>query len=311
MKSNMVRRALTVAAALALAATAAAAANAIAVDPGEQRQGSLASFGPLMDNGFPTSYKDSHAVRLEACITAADPLCASAAGDTYDPDQPLSFPSNFPDEFFYQLASAKVPVPGNGDLLVENNLEGAFLGNGSPAEGQQVVFGRVRIRANDVPAGTTWRITHPYGVDVVTADAKKRHQRDGGHRGGRGQLQRRALQPDRPVPQVGPVGGTGRPRRLHGRPRRAAQGRRQPVRHQLHQGRAEERRRQLVAGGPVGRPVLGARAPGRQQRGRSGRRHLHRRRQRRLPGRLRVLRCRPVDRGQRQRHARHASDPDA
>ena len=34
MKSNMARRALTVAAALALAATAAAAANAIAVDPG-------------------------------------------------------------------------------------------------------------------------------------------------------------------------------------------------------------------------------------------------------------------------------------
>ncbi len=173
MKSNMARRALTVAAALALAATAAAAANAIAVDPGEQRQGSLASFGPLMDNGFPTSYKDSHALRLEACITAADPLCASAAGDTYDPDQPLSFPSNFPDEFFYQLASAKVPVPGNGELLVENNLEGAFLGNGSPAKDQQVVFGRVRIRAKDVPAGTTWRITHPYGVDVLTADANK------------------------------------------------------------------------------------------------------------------------------------------
>ena len=172
MKSNMARRALTVAAALALAATAAAAANAIAVDPGEQRQGSLASFGPLMDNGFPTSYKDSHALRLEACITAADPLCASAAGDTYDPDQPLSFPNNFPDEFFYQLASAKVPVPGNGELLVENNLEGAFLGNGSPAKDQQVVFGRVRIRAKDVPAGTTWRITHPYGVDVLTADAK-------------------------------------------------------------------------------------------------------------------------------------------
>src|SRR3954452_3322562 len=171
MKSNMVRRALTVGAALALAATAAAAANAIVFDPVGQREGSLASFGPLMDNGFPTSYKDSHAVRLEACITADDPLCAAAASDTYDPDQPVSFPDNFPDEFFYQLASAKVPVNGAGNLLVETNLEGAFA-TGAPVAGDQIVFARVRIRDVDVPAGTTWRITHPYGVDVLTADAR-------------------------------------------------------------------------------------------------------------------------------------------
>ena len=173
MKSQLIRRALTVGAALGLAATAAAAANATVLDQVGQRQGSLVSFGPLMDNGFPTSYKDSHGVRLEACIGAEDPLCGTPAGDTYDPEQPVSFPDNFPDEFFYQLASAKIAVPGDGDLLVENNLEGAFLGNGSPAKDQQVVFGRVRIRAKDVPEGTTWRITHPYGVDVVTADAKK------------------------------------------------------------------------------------------------------------------------------------------
>lgn len=221
MKSNMARRALTVAAALALAATAAAAANAIAVDPGEQRQGSLASFGPLMDNGFPTSYKDSHALRLEACITAADPLCASAAGDTYDPDQPLSFPNNFPDEFFYQLASAKVPVPGNGELLVENNLEGAFLGNGSPAKDQQVVFGRVRIRAKDVPAGTTWRITHPYGVDVLTAADKGMNEtEDIGVAAGNfsGALSSRIgpfLKWDPSVAPAAPAGYTGDPGVLH------------------------------------------------------------------------------------------------
>src|SRR4029077_4709443 len=80
-------------------------------------------------------------------------------------------PDNFPDEFFYQLASAKVPVTGNGDLLVETNLEGAFAA-GAPAQGDQMVFSRVRLRDKNVPAGTTWRITHPYGVDVLTADAK-------------------------------------------------------------------------------------------------------------------------------------------
>ncbi len=221
MKSNMVRRAITVAAALALAATAAAAANAIAVDPGVQRQGSLVSFGPLMDNGFPTSYKDSHALRLEACITAADPLCASAAGDTYDPDQPLSFPSNFPDEFFYQLASAKVPVPGNGELLVENNLEGAFLGNGSPAKDQQVVFGRVRIRAKDVPAGTTWRITHPYGVDVLTAADKGMNETEdigvaaGNFSGAMSSRIGPFLKWDPSVAPAAPAGYTGDPGVLH------------------------------------------------------------------------------------------------
>ena len=54
MKSTLVRRAVTVGAVIALAATAAATANAVVQDPGG-RAGSLVSFGPLMDNGFPTS----------------------------------------------------------------------------------------------------------------------------------------------------------------------------------------------------------------------------------------------------------------
>ena len=242
MMSNMARRALTVAAALALAATAAAAANAIAVDPGEQRQGSLASFGPLMDNGFPTSYKDSHALRLEACaITAADPLCASAAGDTYDPDQPLSFPNNFPDEFFHQLASAKVPVPGNGELLVETTSKARSSGNGSPAKDQQVVFGRVRIRAKDVPDGTT--CGSPTPTASMCSPPLRRQVRhvetaDIGVTPGNfsGALASRIgpfLKWDPAVAPAAPAGHIGRPRRV-------ARGHRQSLRHQLHQGRAAE-----------------------------------------------------------------------
>ena len=34
-----------------------------------------------------------------------------------------------------------------------------------------MVFARIRIRDKDVPAGTTWKITHPYGIDEITADA--------------------------------------------------------------------------------------------------------------------------------------------
>ena len=173
MTSTLARRIVTVGTALIVTTAVAVAAYATVQDPVGQRQGSLVSFGPLMDNGFPTSYKDSHAVRLEACITADDPLCAAAASAHYNPDLPVSFPTNFPDEFFYQLASTKVPVSGAGTLLVETNLEGAFA-TGPPVAGDQMVFARVRIRDKDVPLGTTWRITHPYGVDVITADDPKK-----------------------------------------------------------------------------------------------------------------------------------------
>src|SRR4051794_36077093 len=113
MKSTMVRRVLTVGAALMLAATAAATANAVVHDP-RAGAGSLFSSGPLMDNGFPTPYKDSNGGRLEACISAADPLCPAAASAHYNPTLPVSFPTNFPDEFFYQLDQAILPVnPAN------------------------------------------------------------------------------------------------------------------------------------------------------------------------------------------------------
>ena len=139
MKPTM-RRAITAGTVLVLAGTAAvvlevalpatritaAAVGAFAtvITPTTPRNGSLVSFGPLMDNGFPTSYKDSKAVRLEACFTADDPLCPAPPG-SYDATQPISFPTNFPDEFFYQLASAVVPAnPADATekLLVETDL---------------------------------------------------------------------------------------------------------------------------------------------------------------------------------------------
>jgi hypothetical protein len=168
MKTTLVRRAVTAGTVLVLAATAAVGAYATVVDP-PGRVGNLASFGPLMDNGFPTSYTDSKAVRLEACITAADPLCAAATGPTYDPALPLAFPTNFPDEFFYQLASVTLNPLGN-KLLVETNLEGAFA-TGPPIPGDQMVFARIRIKDVNAPVGATWRITHPYGVDQFTVGA--------------------------------------------------------------------------------------------------------------------------------------------
>ena len=52
-------------------------------------------------------------------------------------------------------------------------LEAAFA-NGGPAVGDQISFGRVRIRVENLVPGATYRVTHPYGVDVFQADEATR-----------------------------------------------------------------------------------------------------------------------------------------
>jgi hypothetical protein len=47
------------------------------------------------------------------------------------------------------------------------DLEAAFA-NGDVVPGDQMVFGRVRIRF-DAPAGERYRIVHPYGIDDIVA----------------------------------------------------------------------------------------------------------------------------------------------
>src|SRR4051794_33548620 len=107
--------------------------------------------------GFPLWYADANGTRVDACLTTADPHCVLIpTPDVFDSQQPLAFPSNFPDEFFYTVADSDKLVPpgcaGAADPLAANPglaftrlaLEGAFA-NGLPAIGDQMVFGRVRI----------------------------------------------------------------------------------------------------------------------------------------------------------------------
>jgi hypothetical protein len=129
----------------------------------------LSAVGPTSgENGFPVWYKDDKGVRLEPCIDANDANCAAAAA-LPDPSQPMSFPDNFPDELFYQLANSVITLPGGGKAVSDFNLEGAFV-NGPVKAGDQMVFGRVRFFYKGLQANKTYRITHPYGVDEVTAD---------------------------------------------------------------------------------------------------------------------------------------------
>jgi hypothetical protein len=143
------------------------AAIAAPVDPGSARTGSLTQVGPLADHGFPAWYRDSNGVRLEACTTLDDPLCATLPDEVPNPDEPVSYPGNFPGEFFYQLAGAEMTLANGVDFGIGLDLEGAWAAEEVRA-GDQMVFGRVRIRF-DAPEGERYRITHPYGADEITA----------------------------------------------------------------------------------------------------------------------------------------------
>ena len=127
-------------------------------------------------NGFPSSFRDTTGLALPLCLSIATtatgaPLCVlPPASPTFDPTKPIVFPGNFPGEAFYFSATASLPIPATatapgGALKLALALEAGFA-TGVPGAGQQITFGRVRIRAGGLEAGRRYRVTHPYGVDV-------------------------------------------------------------------------------------------------------------------------------------------------
>ncbi|MFQ5399232.1 MAG: tandem-95 repeat protein [Anaerolineae bacterium] len=129
----------------------------------------LVEVGPIHPNyGFPMWYKDSNGLILEQCL---DPnLCGFLPGDIPDVTSPISMPGNFPEEGFFWLGEAIMPgaTPGGGQAIITLALEGAFA-NGPAIDGDQVVFGRIRIRVDNLIEGETYTVTHPYGMDVFPA----------------------------------------------------------------------------------------------------------------------------------------------
>lgn len=126
--------------------------------------------------GYPVYYEDRpiapalEGLRLTIC-PAVDPMCISAPVDPLDP---ASVALNTGDEGFYWAADARVntgTLPGGraGRGLLVLALEAAFGGDGSVVDGNQMVFGRIRIRI-DTPRAGTYTVTHPYGTNtfVVT-----------------------------------------------------------------------------------------------------------------------------------------------
>ncbi|MDF9278208.1 Ig-like domain-containing protein [Arthrobacter sp. EH-1B-1] len=122
----------------------------------------LVSFAPVTtadSDGFPDWYSDGN-VRLKLCVDAAEGCLAELPF----PDQPISYPGNFPGEAFWFAAEA-----AGGNLgLYEAALEAAHTGE-EAAPGTQIAFSRLRFRLTGLVNGADYTISHPYGVHTFRA----------------------------------------------------------------------------------------------------------------------------------------------
>ncbi|MBI5507876.1 MAG: Ig-like domain-containing protein [Deltaproteobacteria bacterium] len=148
---------------------------ALAIAP-STAQAALSGFGPTsLAHGFPLWYADAAGFKVAPCLEAkvldvGGQLMKPCMTLEPVPGSPLSFPQNFGVEEMYWSADALavfsstqggLPFGAPGDVTVSMALVASFPAL-VVAEGQQVVFARLRVRAN-VPMTGTYRITHPFG----------------------------------------------------------------------------------------------------------------------------------------------------
>src|SRR2546423_15205322 len=132
----------------------------------------LAAAGPLDPaTKFPFWYQDAAGLRLGYCF---DPVNCFLGAQLPDPTKPPSVPNNFPAEMFYWDADASMPTNNGGQAFMRLGLEAAFLPGPGVVDGDQVTFGRIRFRLDNLQAGATYTITHPYGVDTFVAQTALR-----------------------------------------------------------------------------------------------------------------------------------------
>lgn len=150
-----------------LAAIGLAALAAGVVAPPAQAQDPVGAgigtspIGPITEHFgfFPEFYTDALGRQLELCLDPADAQCLVALAN---PGLPISFPDNFLEEGFYWTAGADA----NGATLIMAQ-EATFDG----IDGNQAVFGRLRVRIRAIPAGR-YRFTTPYGQFEAVTDGK-------------------------------------------------------------------------------------------------------------------------------------------
>jgi hypothetical protein len=126
--------------------------------------------GPISPvHGFPQWYQDETGTRVALCDDQNDPMCVlpDVPEGTYDPTLPMSFPANFPSELFWWNADAgfdTTNVETFGDVSARLVLaEEAAFANDDPVPGDQIAFGRIRIRVDGLQLGGHYLVTTPYG----------------------------------------------------------------------------------------------------------------------------------------------------
>jgi hypothetical protein len=131
----------------------------------------LERVGPVQPaNGFPAWYQDKTGLTLEFCQPTNQAeldggWCLLLPGDTTVPEV---FPTTFADEHFYWAGDAKF-TQGNINALLVLGMEAAFA-VGPVIQGDQIVFGRVRIRIDGLAPNKLYNIQHPYGTDALATD---------------------------------------------------------------------------------------------------------------------------------------------
>jgi hypothetical protein len=127
----------------------------------------LQRVGPVNQaNGYPAWYQDKTGITLEFCspVNQAElnlGWCTILPADVPTGAAPEAFPARFSDEHFYFIANAGTTATQGGTGLVLA-LEGAFA-TGGPVAGDQIVFGRIRIRIASVPLPGDYKIYTPFG----------------------------------------------------------------------------------------------------------------------------------------------------
>ncbi|HEY6887739.1 MAG TPA: Ig-like domain-containing protein, partial [Solirubrobacter sp.] len=145
--------------AAALLATTAVPAHAVLLDHGPA--------DPTLV--FPIWYRDLNGLPLKECLSAVASPNPGSLGKPMcfplNPD-PAGFPGNVGPEVFYNALNASVSGPAFSHKYVAA-LEGSYIPAGLPVHGTEAVFSRIRFTASVSVAGT-YKITHPFGVDVFT-----------------------------------------------------------------------------------------------------------------------------------------------
>jgi hypothetical protein len=120
---------------------------------------------------FPLWYQDELGVKLQLCLdtTTTNNLCVTQP-PVAAPPSVTTANINFPDEAFYWYADARITRSIGGNVRLVIAKEGAFT-TPVPSIGNQITFDRIRVRIDNLTAGATYTITHPFGVMTVTADA--------------------------------------------------------------------------------------------------------------------------------------------